>query len=169
MKPEENPYTDADKKVARIVETVEAEIAECRKNIEDDTTAVPVPEEDDCVVYGPNTRTADDQWGEQKGGDALILSNPIRFKVHPPEKKPEREYGPEDDDSIVYPVPGEEKAEKPAAPETSASQTRGIWERSFPRRIDHSNSSKIWPTATGRCLSACIRTTRNAASRPSAR
>lgn len=125
LKPEENPYTDADKKVARIVETVEAEIAECRKNIEDDTTAVPVPEEDDCVVYGPNTRTADDQWGEQKGGDALILSNPIRFKVHPPEKKPEREYGPEDDDSIVYPVPGEEKAEKPAAPETKPMREYG--------------------------------------------
>ena len=112
---EDDSYADADKKVARIVETVEAEIAESRKNIEDDTDVTPAPEGEDCVVYGPNTRTADDQWGEQKGGDALILSNPIRFRVIPPEKKPEREYRPEDDDSIVYPLPGAEKIGKAAA------------------------------------------------------
>ncbi|HJJ39063.1 MAG TPA: hypothetical protein O0X42_02890 [Methanocorpusculum sp.] len=115
QKSEDDTYADADKKVARIVETVEAEIAECHKNSEG-TASVPASERDDSVVYGPNTRDADDQWEEHKGGDAVILSNLLRSKVTPSEKI--REYAPEDDDSIVYPSLNTGRKEKPVVFET---------------------------------------------------
>ncbi|HJJ31831.1 MAG TPA: hypothetical protein O0X97_06255 [Methanocorpusculum sp.] len=121
----EDPYADADKKVARMVETVEADIAESRRYSEDADTSVPAPKREDCVVYGPNTGAVNDQWEEHKGGDALILSNPVRFKVNPPEKKPEPEYGPEDDDSIVYPSSGAANAGNPAAADTKPVREYG--------------------------------------------
>ena len=134
----EDPYAGADDKVARIVETVSAEISQT--NAKTKAGSADKKAEDDSVIYGPaeNTVPADEQWGENKGGDALILENPPKIKQAPakwgklheysPEEddsvlyppvsagasaengKPgvQREYGPEDDDSVVYPAPSDE-------------------------------------------------------------
>lgn len=118
----ENAYADADKKVARMVENVEAEIAESRRNAEDAAEAgagsTAASKSEDCIVYGPGTGAVNDQWEEHKGGDALILSSPARkVSKEPEETKPEREYGPEDDDSIVYPSPFAQLESVPSAPQ----------------------------------------------------
>ena len=137
----ETPYADADKKVARIVETVEAEIAESRKGSDDDAENHPDPSGEDCVVYGPNTRNTNDQWVEQKGGDALILSNPVRFKVQPPETKPEREYGPEDDDSVVYPSDDDEVVITPFKPEMKVNPADAADQITLPSKAAEDSTS----------------------------
>ncbi|HJJ33109.1 MAG TPA: hypothetical protein O0X19_01830 [Methanocorpusculum sp.] len=100
----EDSYTAADEKVARIVETVEAEISDARKEAGVEKPALKGAE-DDSVIYGPNAAgITDEQWGENSGGDAMILDNPKRIvQVFASDKGKCREYGPEDDDSVLYP------------------------------------------------------------------
>lgn len=113
--PSKDPYAAADAKVARIVETVETEISDAGKDAGIKDSAVS-PAEDDSVIYGPaETGVTDEQWGENSGGDAMILENPKRMeKCCASGKEKIREYGPEDDDSVLYP-PASAAAEEESA------------------------------------------------------
>ena len=141
-----DPYAGADEKVARIVETVEAEISVARKEAGIESPAVDMAG-DDSVIYGPNeTGVTDEQWGEYRGGDAMILENPKRKQKQTGEKEPVREYGPEDDDSVLYPAESDkEPAKEPSDTKEAANSGTAVPVREYGPEDD---DSIVYPSSS---------------------
>lgn len=113
----QDPYLGKDAKIARIVEEVEADIQKARAESE---APKPEPEpENDAVIYQADSGKYDiQQWGEvNEGGDAEILADNQYLKRLAKINQQKTEYGPEDDDSIVYSLPKAAK-KRPAEEET---------------------------------------------------
>ncbi|HJJ36633.1 MAG TPA: hypothetical protein O0X27_05620 [Methanocorpusculum sp.] len=102
IKPEDS-YAGKDAKIARIVEEVEADIQKSRA-AEEEPPKVEKEPDTDAVIYSASSGKCDEQqWGEVNiGGDAEILEDTQYLKRLEKINQQKPEYGPEDDDSVVY-------------------------------------------------------------------
>jgi len=103
---QEDPYAGKDAKIARIVEEVEADIQKAN-TVEEELKKVKKEPDNDAVIYDASSGKYDaQQWGEvNAGGDAEILEDTQYLKRLEKINQQKTDYGPEDDDSVVYAQP----------------------------------------------------------------
>jgi len=98
-------------KVARIVDTVKEEIRKLNETAQEKKKKK-VQDIDDSVVYNSDAGKYDDQWHSEITGDAMILSKKRPWKAIFAQKLQQREYGPEDDDSVILGENAQKKDKK---------------------------------------------------------